>query len=149
MCPRTGRLIDNSWVVPYNPLLSLRFNCHINVERCASPKAAKYLYKYVTKGSDRAMVATEVEGGNAQPRDEITEYEDLRSVGSSEATWHLMAFPISRRYPPVQALRVHTEDQQQVRYYDTILNRNYKVLEISGGIRRRHRGGSFRSAEEH
>ena len=134
VCPRTGRLIDNSWVVPYNPLLSLRFNCHINVERCASPKAAKYLYKYVTKGSDRAMVATEVEGGNAQPRDEITEYEDLRSVGSSEATWHLMAFPISRRYPPVQALRVHTEDQQQVRYYDTILNRNYKVLETSGGI---------------
>ena len=149
VCPSTGRLIDNSWVVPYNPLLSLRFNCHINVERCASPKAAKYLYKYVTKGSDSAMVATEVEGGNAQPRDEITEYEDLRSVGSSEATWHLMAFPISRRYPPVQALRVHTEDRQQVRYYATILNRNYKVLEISGGIRRRHRGGSFGTTEEH
>ena len=40
--------------------------------------------------------------------------EDLRSVGSSEATWHLMAFPITDRYPPVHALRVHTEDQQQV-----------------------------------
>ena len=40
--------------------------------------------------------------------------EDLRSVGSSEATWHLMAFPITDRYPPVNALRVHTEDQQQV-----------------------------------
>ena len=25
-----------------------------------------------------------------------------------------MAFPIARRYPPVQTLRVHTEDQQQV-----------------------------------
>ena len=101
--------------MPYNPFLTLHYNCHINVECCASPKAAKYLYKYVTKGSDRAMVATEVEGGSVQPRDEIAEYEDLRSVGSSEATWHLMAFPISRRYPPVQALRVHTEDQQQVR----------------------------------
>jgi hypothetical protein len=57
------------------------------------------------------MVVTVLEG---QPRDEISEYEDLRSVGSSEATWHLMAFPITERYPPVQALRVHTEDQQQV-----------------------------------
>jgi hypothetical protein len=58
------------------------------------------------------MVAAVVEGD--QPRDEIRQYEDLRSVGSSEAVWHLLAFPISRRYPPVQALRVHTEDQQQV-----------------------------------
>ena len=57
------------------------------------------------------MVATVEEG---QPRDEIRQYEDLRSVGSSEATWHLMAFPMAKRYPPVQALRVHLEDQQQI-----------------------------------
>ena len=114
VCPKTGRIIDNRWVVPYNPFLSLRFNCHINVERCTSPKAAKYLYKYVTKGSDRAMVATVLEDQVGNQRDEITEYEDLRSVGSSEATWHLMAFPIADRYPPVHALRVHLEDQQQV-----------------------------------
>ena len=55
------------------------------------------------------MVATEVEG-----LDEIAQYEDLRSVGSMEAVWHLMAFPISKRHPPVIALRIHTEDEQQV-----------------------------------
>ena len=110
-CPKTGRIIDNRWVVPYNPLLSLRYNCHINVEKCTSAKASKYLYKYVTKESDRAMVATVEEG---QQRDEIKQYVDLRSVGSSEATWHLVAFPIAKRYPPVQTLRVHLEDQQQV-----------------------------------
>ena len=58
------------------------------------------------------MVATVVDGD--KPRDEIRQYEDLRSVGSSEAVWHLLAHPTSWRYPPVQALRVHTEDQQQV-----------------------------------
>ena len=114
VCPKTKRIIDNRYVVPYSPFLCLRYDCHINVEFCTSPKAAKYLYKYVTKGSDRAMVATTLLGENEQPRDEITEYEDLRCVGSSEATWHLMAFPITDRYPPVHALRVHTEDQQQV-----------------------------------
>ena len=114
VCPKTKRIIDNRYVVPYSPFLCLRYNCHINVEFCTSPKAAKYLYKYVTKGSDRAMVATIIEGENEQTRDEISEYEDLRSVGSSEATWHLMTFPITDRYPPVHALRVHTEDQQQV-----------------------------------
>jgi ATP-dependent DNA helicase PIF1 len=111
VCPKNGRVIDNRWIVPYNPYLSLRMNCHINMERCTSPKAAKYLYKYITKGSDRAMVAAEVEG---QPRDEIADYKDLRSVGSSEAAWHLLAFSITERYPPVQALRIHTKDQQQV-----------------------------------
>ena len=111
VCPKTNRVIDNSWVVPYSPFLCLRFNCHINVEVCTSPKATKYLYKYVTKGSDRAMVATMVVG---EHRDEISDYEDLRSIGSSEATWHLMAFSITERFPPVMALRVHTENQQQV-----------------------------------
>ena len=109
--PKTGRMIDNRWVVPYNPVLSLRYNCHINMEICSSPRAAKYLYKYVTKGNDRAMVSTEVEG---QPRDEIADYVDLRSVGSSEAAWHLLAYPITERYPAVMALRVHLRDEQQV-----------------------------------
>ena len=89
--PKSDRIIDNRDVVPYNPLLSLRYNCHINVECCASAIAAKYLFKYVTKGNDRALVLTEVEG---QVRDEIAEYMDLRSVGSCEAAWHIMNFPI-------------------------------------------------------
>ena len=109
--PKTGHLVDNGWVVPYSPYLSLTYNCHINVECCASPKAAQYIYKYVTKGNDRAMVMTEVEG---QVRNEIQEYQDLRSVGSSEAAWHLMNFPITEQKPAVKALRVHLRDQQQV-----------------------------------
>ena len=60
------------------------------------------------------MVCTEVDGQDG--RDEIAEYEDLRSVGSSEAVWHLMAYPIARKYPAVQALRVHLEGDQQVHF---------------------------------
>ena len=32
------------------------YDCHINVEACGSVRAIKYLYKYVYKGPDRAMV---------------------------------------------------------------------------------------------
>ena len=113
--PHSGKLINNSWVVPYNPFLSLRFNCHINIEFCCSVKAAKYLFKYVCKGNDRAMVAIENEG-DKQAVDEIQMYEDLRSVGSSEAVWHLMSYPITDRSPPVLALRVHLEEEQWVVY---------------------------------
>ena len=106
-----GKEIDNRWVVPYNPYLSLKYNCHINVEVCASTKSVKYLTKYTLKGNDRAMTSVEVEG---QPKDEVSEYEDLRSVGSSEACWHIFGFPIHDRFPSVLAMRVHLPEEQQI-----------------------------------
>ncbi|KAG5578002.1 hypothetical protein H5410_058136 [Solanum commersonii] len=35
--------LDNSWVVPYNPFLLSKFNCHINVEICSDIRAVKYI----------------------------------------------------------------------------------------------------------
>ena len=42
---------------------------------------SKYVYKYITKGPDQAMVTTEVD----QMTDEIKDYEDMISVDSSQA----------------------------------------------------------------
>ena len=60
--------VDNSMIVPYSPFLALVFDCHINIELCISPLASKYLFKYATKGHDRAMVRTEI-------ADETIKYE--------------------------------------------------------------------------
>ena len=106
--------IDNSWVVPYSPFLALKYDGHINTEVCVSYVAPKYLFKYFTKGQDRVMARTEIEIDNPQPVDEIKDYIDLRSVGSSEASWHLLNFNISQNKPSVHALRVHLEDEQQI-----------------------------------
>ena len=104
---------DNSMVVPYSPYLTLRYNCHINVELCASILSCKYVFKYTTKGPDRLMVSTELEG-NTGPRDEIENYKDMRCVGSCEAAWKLFQFPIATQFPSVKGLRVHLEDHQMV-----------------------------------
>ena len=97
-----GYDIDNSWVVPYSPYISLRYNCHANNEVCMSFIAPKYLFKYITKGEDRAMVRAEVSDGESSTiKDEIEEYLDLRSVGSSEASWHILNFNISQNKPAV------------------------------------------------
>ena len=87
-----NRIIDNRWIVPYNPYLLLRYECHINVECCTSTKIAKYLYKYVTKGNSRAMVNASVDNGN-----EIDNYIDMRVVGSCEAAWRLLDYPIQQQ----------------------------------------------------
>jgi len=59
--------LDNRWVVPYNLMLLMRYNCHINVEVCSSIKCCKYLYKYVYKGTDCASFAV----GNHNQNEEI------------------------------------------------------------------------------
>ncbi|KAI5399296.1 hypothetical protein KIW84_064602 [Lathyrus oleraceus] len=79
------RSVDNRWVVPYNPWLLLKYDCHINVEICSSIKSIKYLYKYVYKGPDR--VAMEVHKGSYM--DEVQQYVDARWICAPEALWKI------------------------------------------------------------
>ena len=41
----TTAVVDNRFIIPYSPYLTLRFNCHINVEVTTGVKAVKYIFK--------------------------------------------------------------------------------------------------------
>ncbi len=111
--------LDNTWVVPYNPFLSLYFNCHLNVEVCSSISAVKYLFKYVYKGPDRAMVAV---ADPNQPVDEINSYQDVRYICASEAFWRIYGLGLHEETPTVCRLPVHLPGQHLVAFKeDTIL----------------------------
>ncbi|XP_076047623.1 uncharacterized protein LOC143029092 [Oratosquilla oratoria] len=103
--------IDNSWVVPYNPYLCLRFNSHINVECSNSIKAIAYVTKYVNKGCDRVLF-TKTEG--TEEINEIKNFTEARFVNSNEATWKIFRFPIHSSYPPVMNLDLHLKDENEV-----------------------------------
>jgi len=47
-----GKELDNRWVDSYNRDLYVKYDAHINVERCAQKKVIKYLHKYMHKGPD-------------------------------------------------------------------------------------------------
>ena len=55
------------------------------------------------------MVNASVDNGN-----EIDNYIDMRVVGSCEAAWRLLDYPIQHQFPAVIDLRLHLEDQQTI-----------------------------------
>jgi len=115
-------VIDNRYVVPYNAYLLLRYNAHINVEYCASVKAVKYLYKYIFKGHDRAVVSLSPDKSSLTVDDAVTDeiknYIDCRYIGAMEGAWRIFHFPLHDRHPAVQSLDVHLEHQQRVIFQD-------------------------------
>ncbi|XP_071698893.1 uncharacterized protein [Rutidosis leptorrhynchoides] len=78
--------LDNSFVVPYNRYLLLKYNAHINVEWCNRSRAIKYLFKYLNKGPDRATIVIQenmIPSGDSHVEtitdvDEIKNYLDCR-----------------------------------------------------------------------
>ena len=48
--------LGNGNVVPYSPLLLMRYKAHVNTEYCNKSNSIKYLFKYVNKGPDRATM---------------------------------------------------------------------------------------------
>ncbi len=126
----SGFVFDNRWVVPYNPYLTMQYQCHINVEVYNSITVVKYLYKYVYKGHDRALAmvqpetgavpaatpqpATSGADGNNVPtaRDEVQNYLDGRYVSASKACHRLFAFDLHSMHPNVYRLAVHLLNEQ-------------------------------------
>lgn len=113
-----GQMLDNQWVVPYNPYLSAKFDCHINVEVYSSIKIVKYLYKYVYKGHDR------INFFNKKMRQTKTSTKSLLTnlldgYLHMKATRRIFSFSLSEIYPIVCALQLHIEDHQRVTHKNT------------------------------
>nr|XP_043639442.1 uncharacterized protein LOC122610526 [Erigeron canadensis] len=121
---KSGIPLDNQFVVPYNATLLRKYQCHINVEWCNQSGSIKYLFKYINKGPDRVTAAvykTNADGdGNTvnPPVDEVKQYLDCRYVSASEAAWRIFGFDIHYRFPAVEVLPFHCENEQSIVYDD-------------------------------
>ena len=116
--PDNGRIIekdgfqfDNRWVVPYNIFILLKYGCHANTEFVGSFTTVKYIYKYVHKGVD--ITSSEVQR-LAGDRNEIAKFLNARTIDPYDATWRLFGFKVQDRFPAVQQLAIHEEDQQSI-----------------------------------
>ncbi|XP_076037203.1 uncharacterized protein LOC143022743 [Oratosquilla oratoria] len=103
--------VDNSWVVPYNPYLCLKYNAHINVECSNSIKCIAYVTKYVNKGCDRILFT---KTGDSDTVNEVKNYQEARFVNANEATWKIFKYLIHKSYPAVFTLDLHLEGENEV-----------------------------------
>ncbi|KAL6873859.1 hypothetical protein ACP4OV_013941 [Aristida adscensionis] len=111
-----GAELDNRWVVPYNPGLLMRYNCHINVEACGSIKAVKYLYKYIYKGHDRASFSVDPAQSEGGVINEIRQYRDGRYISPPEAVYRIFGFALFGIYPSVLQLQLHLPNMQYITF---------------------------------
>ena len=100
--------IDNRYIVPYNPYLLMKYDCHICVDLVTAMAVVAYIYKYCYKGPDMAKARIMYDG------DEIEAYKSIRYISSSEAMWRIFGFDMQSRSPGVILLYVHLEGQQVV-----------------------------------
>ncbi|CAN6876425.1 unnamed protein product [Brassica oleracea] len=126
---KDGVILNNTFVVPHNVKLLKKYEAHINVEWCNRTSAVKYLFKYITKGVDRASAV--IERGNTatapdlvasgepierviKQRNEIQDYVDARYLSTCESMWRTFAFHIHKRKPSVEKLIFHLEGEHNI-----------------------------------
>ncbi|XP_057730233.1 uncharacterized protein LOC130945543 [Arachis stenosperma] len=116
-----GVEVDNRFVVPYNPLLLMKYRAHINLEFCNKSNVIKYLFKYVNKGPDRITATlsnSNIGNQHSHAIDEIREYFDCRYLSPCESIWRLFVYDIHHRWPSVQRLSFHLPKKQHVIFDD-------------------------------
>jgi Cdc6-like AAA superfamily ATPase len=121
-------IVNDLWVAPYNAALLLKYDCHINLEATSARAMIKYLFKYITKGVDKARVALVSE---ELRNNEIETYVTKRYVGSCDAAWRVFEFDIVGRTPTVYQLPVHLSNQQAVFFHS---NNADHAAERSGSL---------------
>ena len=84
--PVRGFMLDNRWIVPFNPFCTLWLYCHINIECAIRFGSMSYINKYIDKGGDCGTVSL------YDSHDEVKQYINGRYFSASEAAWRIFQF---------------------------------------------------------
>lgn len=101
-----GVMVDNRWIVPYNPFCSLWMHCHINLECALFFGSMKYINKYLNKGGDCGTL--QIQHGD----DEVKQYINGRYFSAAEAAWRIFQFPVHDQHPNIVRLPLHLPHEQ-------------------------------------
>lgn len=89
----------------------------MNAEICITRTAGiKYMFKYITKGSDRVTINLVPDG--PLYIDEIKQHQDARYLSASEAVWNFLEYEMVKKEPNAVRLDVNLEDRHKVYFVE-------------------------------
>ena len=103
--------VNDSWVVPHNPQLRMKFNCHMNLEICTTAKSVKYIFNYIHKGNDAAYIEIRQQYLN---HDEILQHLNAQYVGPHQAVFRIMKYDMHDKSHVIIQLAVHLPLEQTI-----------------------------------
>lgn len=118
-------MLDNRWVVEYNPRALLEHGNHLNVRACGDNIFFKYLFGYVQKEAKGPHLQGSMlkyakdREGNVLDWDEIEHFQTMRYIGAYEAVYRILGQPLIQMSHSVVTLPVHLPDKQFVHYRGT------------------------------
>ena len=110
------KMLSNANVVPYNPTLCLKYQCHINVECATAIHIVKYIFKYIYKGFDCAMLETSEVVDSELRYHEPNHFTASRYCSAIEAVWRLLEHKMHGLSHSVERLCVYMLNEQMVQF---------------------------------
>jgi hypothetical protein len=139
--------MELNWtIIGWYRTMFTKYDAHINVKVCNNICAVKYLFKYIYKGHDHAIVEISCQSnngteGNVVEADDIKKYLDYRYVSTSEAVWRIFKFDMHERFLVVEHLQYHLPNQQMVLFNeDDDVQKMAAVTTLAFGLRPRQGG---------
>jgi hypothetical protein len=115
---KNGIDVDNRFIVPHNVDLVVKYQAHINVERVNPDGMHKYLFKYVTKGFDRARIGIQRNPSTSGSPDdivnEINNFLKCCCVTPNDGSRRLLQYNIHYTDPSVEHLPIHLPFENNV-----------------------------------
>ncbi|KAF8047520.1 hypothetical protein N665_2976s0001 [Sinapis alba] len=126
---KDGVVMNNISVILHNIDILQKYEAHINVEWCSRTSALMYLFKYITKGVDKATAVLE-KGNIASTSDkanetvnkqlnEIQDFIDCCYLSACESMWQIFPYHIHKRKPSVQKLIIHLDGENNITFKET------------------------------
>lgn len=102
---------NESLVVPYNPEMLLRYDCHINTLIAAGSRCVMYLRKYLSKSPDCASARLIRQADSAN--DALDAFYSSRCLSACEAMWSALGFAFNGFYPSVLPIKIYLPNQRK------------------------------------
>ncbi|GMR38834.1 hypothetical protein PMAYCL1PPCAC_09029, partial [Pristionchus mayeri] len=135
-------MVTNEWVVPYSPYFTAKYGCHVNVEVVATTHIFKYLFKYIYKGNDAALMEVHARMDNPSNDQYGNSGDTVLPSGALLPT--SAAKNVQKATEVVNRMRAHArkmgaegEGEVTVNYDEAILNESYRettACEAAWGI---------------